>query len=380
MWALVMLGSPPASAQSSGSGPCFGEIEAEGVEQLPGPRLRYGITPRVQAGQVGPVPAEAVPEDRGKTLDALSRLRPSEGPFVVRLNRFFWSDRREGIERFLKLAKRYTRRGYLVELQLRYHPDERQEGKIGRWTDYVRRVVTRFGRNPRVVAIQVTNEVNFAFSADSSDGAYDRARDALVRGVIAAKRRAERRGYDQLEVGFNWFYRTDPGNEQRFWEYLRDEGGRRFVRAVDWIGLDAYPDTFFPPVEVPGEERDGMVNAMSSLRCFAAIPGIPMKVPIHVEENGWPTPPGRSYQRQADFLANAAGAVDDFRGTYNVTDYRWFNLRDGDTSSPMLAQRYGLLESDYDPKPAFDVYRRLIEKRSIGSADRDGGSFSRRAR
>jgi hypothetical protein len=285
---------------------------------------------------------------------------------VVRLNRFFWSKRSEGVERYLRLADRFTSRGYLVELQLRYHPDERQEGHIRRWTRFVRRVVRRFGANERVVAIQVTNEVNLTFSPDSSDGAFDRARGALVRGVIAAAHAVRRQGYGQLEVGFNWFYRTDPANERSFWESIRDRGGQRFVRAVDWIGLDAYPDTFFPPVEPPGEERDGMVNAMSTLRCLARVPGIPRSTPMKVEENGWPTPPGRPYGRQAGFLRNAVDAVHDFRGTYNVTDYRWFNLRDADTDDPRLAQHYGLIESDYDRKPAFGAYERLVEQRSVG--------------
>src|SRR5437764_10153046 len=46
-------------------------------------------------------------------------------------------------------------------------------------------------------------------------------------------------------------------------------------------------------------------------------------------------------------------AASDFRGTYNVSDYRWFNLRDGDTSDPTLGQHYGLMHSDYTEKPAF---------------------------
>ena len=41
--------------------------------------------------------------------------------------------------------------------------------------------------NQAVVAIQVANEVNLTFSPDSSDGAYEGARQALVAGVIAAK-------------------------------------------------------------------------------------------------------------------------------------------------------------------------------------------------
>ena len=360
--------TPTATAQSGGPN-CFGEFEADDVPQRPGPRLRYGIGPRVKAGQVGGAPAPAVPPDRRKTLAALDRLRAERTPFVLRLNRFFWKYGADGIRRFERMARRYAREGYGVELQLRYHPSERQEGNIPAWTDYVRRVVRRFGEIRRVKAIQVTNEVNVEFSPDSSDGAFRRAKAALVRGVIAAHDETREHGYDHLEIGFNWFYRTDPDNERDFWTYLRDRGGGRFVRSVDWIGLDAYPGTFFPPVEPPGEERDGMVNAMSTLRCLARIPDIPRRVPMHVEENGWPTGPGRPPERQAQALRTMVRAVHDFRGTYNVTDYRWFNLRDADSNDPRFTQQYGILRSDYTEKPAFDVYCRLVARLSTRRGD-----------
>ena len=51
----------------------------------------------------------------------------------------------------------------------------------------------------------------------------------------------------ELEIGFNWFYRLDPQTEQEFWTELKEKGGERFVAAVDWVGVDAYPGTFFPP-------------------------------------------------------------------------------------------------------------------------------------
>ena len=356
--AAAATSDEPAPAQSSPG--CIGDTEADGVPRRPGPLLRYGITPGVQAGQIGGVPAKAVPDQPPQTLAALDRLRPERAPFVLRLNRFFFEDGEAGIRRFERLTERYTSRGYPVEYQLRYHPSEEQEGDIGEWVRFVRRVVRTFGPNPKVKAIQVTNEVNLTISEDSSDGAFEGARAALVRGVIAAKETAARRGYDQLEIGFNWFYRTDPANEQSFWEYLRDRGGERFVDAVDWIGLDAYPGTFFPPVEAPGDERDGMVNAMSALRCYAAIPGIPERVPMHVEENGWPTGPGRTPSMQARVAETLVRAVHDFRGTYNVSDYRWFNLRDADSSDPRFTQQYGLIRSDYEKKPAFRVYCDLV--------------------
>ena len=56
------------------------------------------------------------------------------------------------------------------------------------------------------------------------------------------------------------------------------------------------------------------------------------------------------------------GAVDDFRGTYNVTDYRWFDLRDHNSSGPSFQQHYGLLRDDYSPKPAFGAYRELVRR------------------
>jgi hypothetical protein len=354
-------------ARAPTAGPCPGDTSAAGVPQWPGPPLHMGIGPAGRAGAVGP-PVPLVPIDQGKTLDALRRLRPPHAPFVLRLNRFFWSDGREGIHRFLRLSRLYTRQGYRVELQLRYHPRPEQEGDIDAWVRFVRRVVRRFGPNPRVTGLQVTNEVNFyRFAPDASDSAYDRARRALVRGVEAAHRLVHRLGFDQLRVGFNWAYRTDPGREARFWGFLREHGGKRFARSVDWVGLDAYPGTVFPPTEPPVGTgyRDGMVSAISQLReCFMPIARLGRDVPIHVEENGWPTGPGRSEAEQVRAMRQMVGAVHDFRGTYGVTDYRWFDLRDHNSSGPSFQQHYGLLRDDYTAKPAFGVYRKLVRRYS----------------
>ena len=261
--AAVAVAAPSSPAQTPQ--PCLGDPGAAGVEALPGPRVRFGLTPAGEAGALGPA-VPVTPISKSKTLAALARLKAPGKPLVLRLNRFFWSERRAGFREYLRRARGYAHEGYLVELQLRYHPDERQEGDIPRWLRWVRNVVRTFGRSKGVVGIQVANEVNFTISPDSSDGAYEGARAALVRGVIAAKAVARRRGYDHLTIGFNWFYRTDPQSEASFWAYLRDAGGERFRRSVDWVGLDAYPGTFFPPAEYPGGERDGMVAAVSTLR------------------------------------------------------------------------------------------------------------------
>jgi hypothetical protein len=357
---LVCLLAAPAAVSAQ---PCTAEVRADRFETRPGPPLRFGIGPLVQAGQAGGGPAPAVPEQQGRTHAALARLRAPGRPFVLRLNRFFWSDGEAGFRRYLGLARRFARRGYLIELQVRYHPAPSREGELAAWEAHVREVVRRFSRIRAVIALQIANEVNITFSPDSSDGAYRRAPEALVRGVVAAKREVRRKRLGHLKIGFNWFWRLDPATERRFWEALRDHGGPRFARAVDWIGLDAYPGTVFPVTVPPGGERDAMVSALRSLRCYARVPGIPRSTPIKVEENGWPTLlPARGYAEQVQRLRRMVRAVHDYRGSFNVTDYRWFNLRDADSSSAALFQHFGLLESDYDAKPAFAVYGELVRR------------------
>ena len=362
-WLVVALALPLAIPALANARPCTAQLHADAVEPQPGPPLRFGIGPLVQAGQAGGGPAPALPEQARRTHAALDRLRAPGRPFVLRLNRFFWSDGEAGFRRYLALARRFARRGYLIELQVRYHPAPSREGDLSAWEAHVREVVRRFGRIRAVIALQIANEVNITFSPDSSDGAYRRAPEALVRGVVAAKSEVRRRRLGRLKIGFNWFWRLDPATERRFWEALRDHGGSRFARAVDWIGLDAYPGTVFPVAVPAGGERDAIVSALRSLRCFARVPGIPRSTPIKVEENGWPTLlPARGYDEQARRLRRMVRAVHDYRGTFNVTDYRWFNLRDADSTSAALFQHFGLLESDYDAKPAFAVYGALVRE------------------
>jgi hypothetical protein len=110
-----------------------------------------------------------------------------------------------------------------------------------------------------------------------------------------------------------------------------------------------------------------MFNAMSVLRdCYMPIAGLGAAVPIHVEENGWPTGPGRTDARQVVALREMVNAVNRFRGNYGVTAYRWFDLRDHNTSSTNFQHHYGLLRDDYTKKAAFGVFRHLVARLSRG--------------
>jgi hypothetical protein len=361
---VAVAAAAPAHAQV----PCAADFPATAPSPVPGGTpLRFGIYPGGPAGQLGPIPADSKKEDQAKIFEALAKLDPPDGPFAVHLYRAYLDDETDAKEerQHRLLADLYTSRGYGVEIVIRYRRDDDPSG----FAQFVRGVVRRFGANPLVVGFQVTNEVNFTVSADSSDGAYAGSRDALIQGVIAAKDEARSLGYAQVQIGFNWVYRTDPGNERSFWEYLGAAGGEKFVKALDWVGLDAYPGTFVPPRTEPSTTGDFMVHALSTLRkCNMPMAGIPETVPIHVEENGYPTGPDRSYEDQRVAAESMLGAIDAYGRVYNVTDYFWFDLRDADSSSPNFQQQYGVMRDDYTPKPAFDVLRERFARMTVKEA------------
>ena len=89
-------------------------------------------------------------------------------------------------------------------------------------------------------------------------------------------------------------------------------------------------------------------------------------MPIRICENGWPTDEGRSERRQAEVLETIVRVLDEQRAACNITHYTYFNLRDTDSARPDTFYHFGLMRSDYAPKPAFATYRRLIAE--LGAA------------
>ena len=363
----VLSSAAPARAQDACSGPV-----GRGPPPAPGGApLTFGIYPGGLAGQVVGS-ATPRPDDPAAIVRALADLRgDARRPFNVHLYLSFTNaeDQEERVQEALALIERYGRLGYDVEYVLTYRPAGRRgEADVADWVAFVRSMVRRLGAVDGLRSLQVTNEVNNTLSPDASDGAYPGARDALVQGVLAADDETRRTGREDLEIGFNWFYRLDPETERSFWSELGAKGGPAFARAVDWIGLDAYPGTFFPPGGGTSL-RSSMINAMSVLReCYAPMAGIGSSTPMHIIENGWPTGPGRSPAQQAEAMNEMVRAVHEHRATYNVTSYNWFDLRDGDSSDPNFGQQFGIMRDDYTPKPAFALYRGLIEQLGVGPA------------
>jgi hypothetical protein len=361
------------SARAASDPFCTGDYA--GAPARAGAPVRFGVDPGI-AGSAGGVQLPTVPDNPARDLSAALRLRPEGRVLVVRLNRLFWSDGQAGIDRFKRMTARYTRAGFEVELQVRYHPNPSDAGNIAAWVRYVRHVVDSFGANPRVVAMTITNEVNVTTSPNTSDGYYPRAEDALIDGIEAAHREAVRRHYRQLRFGFTYAYRFAPNQDAAFFAYLRTHGASAFTRALGFVGLDFYPGTIYPPAMAPSASyRAAFAQAAGVVRdCLAPMAGIGRRVPIWVTENGVPS--GTTWDAdQALALKDLVRAVHDYSRTFNITDYRWFNLRDSNSSSPATSgptfSTDGLLRSNYTRKPSFAVYRSLIATYGTRSPGRD---------
>lgn len=367
--ALVLVGlallAGPRPAQAAPSDPGCISTDYRGTPASAGAPIRFGDDPEL-AGDAGPAQLPAVPLDDARVLTAVQELRPPGKALVQRLNRLFESDGDAGIARFQATVARFDRAGLDSEIQVRYHPTRAQEGDLAAWTGYVRHVVDVFGPDPHVLALTITNEVNLPVSQNTSDGAYARARDALIQGIVAARDEADRKGFGRLRLGFTYAYRSPQDND--FWSYLGSHGTPAFRQALDWVGLDLYPGSVFPPVVAPGSYGAETVQALGTLRrCLMPMAHLTGSTQIWVTENGYASAPApRSPASQQDALSETVRAVCDHSTTFGVTDYRYFNLRDNNSSGGGLFSADGLLRDDSTPKPSFATYRSLVA--SCGAA------------
>lgn len=220
------------------------------------------------------------------------------------------------------------------------------------WIAFLRSQLRTHGS--KLASLQVTEEANHA--GPGGDGRSPAVRDALVTGVIEAKREAVRLGLD-VKIGCNSTLDFSP--DQEFWTDLGKRGGDEFRESLDYAGLDFFPDVFHP---IPADRLAVVVaGALTGFRTNSlAAAGIPDTTPIHITEHGWGTGPGRPGSRQAEVLDLVINLVAEHSRSLNISVYEHFALRDADSSHPDPLFQLGLVRSDYTPKPAFDTFRRLI--------------------
>jgi hypothetical protein len=319
------------------------------------PGLTFGIYPGGATGvDTGGGMIIGPPDDPARIRAALEQLQGGDRPFIVR-----------GYEHFIGAGgplnatpadpEQYIGEGRGLDLGLCFRDPA---GDLDGWLDYIRTTVRE--RGSRLATLQITEEPNNPNPAAGGDGAFPNVLQALVQGVIAAKDEAQRRGY-AIQVGFNATPSFNPA--EGFWPSLAALVTPAFLDALDYVGLDFFPDVF-RPLAPDGEPGDLCSSVAAVLRGYRevnlAIGGIPPAVPIHIGENGWPTGANWPEARQAAVLEMVVRTIYEHRAACNTTHYTYFDLRDADSANPDRFHHFGQLRDDYTPKPAFATYRRLI--------------------
>jgi hypothetical protein len=246
---------------------------------------------------------------------------------------------------------RYLQRGRKLDLVLQFREPS---GELEGWLEFVREAVRTGG--PNLASVQICEEPNADLPV--VDGSIPNVLNALVEGVVAAKQEARALGR-RVAVGFNVVPTFNPADT--FWSKLGALADDRFRQSLDYVGLDFFPDVFRP---IAAEQLAEAVTAVLTAfrRTDLQRAGIPDSVAIRICENGWPTGPGRSEQRQVAVLETVVRTVAALSADLNIDGYSFFALRDADSTAEGLFHRFGLLRDDYAPKAAFETYRRLINE------------------
>ncbi|MFC5667523.1 hypothetical protein ACFP3U_31705 [Kitasatospora misakiensis] len=312
----------------------------------------FGIYPGGLIGDESRVIAPVSPDDPVRITAALRELQGAAPALLVRAYRSYPAG--PATPPTPAEPERYTGEGRRLDLVLQFRAPG---GRLDGWTDFVRHTVRTEGE--RIGTLQICEEPNV--DSPMLDGSVPNVLRALVEGVVAAKEEALALGLD-LAVGFNAAFSPDPA--EPFWSELGALADERFHRALDYVGLDFFPDVFRP---LPGGQLGAAVTAVLTAFRREAVTraGIGPAVPVRICEHGWPTGPDRPERRQAEVVAEVVRTVAGLADELNLTGYGHFGLRDADSADPGLFHRFGLLRDDYTPKPAFAVYGRLVEELTV---------------
>jgi hypothetical protein len=315
------------------------------------PALEFGVFPLGIAGAPGRV-ASGRRDDREAIDRALSELSGDGPPLMPRMY-VNWLGRWWNRAALAQVKRVAQAPGPAHDLVLCYRDSS---GNVEAWARFVARVVRDYGC--QLAAVQVTGEANLTAIPDAADGAFPRAAEALVRGVLSAAQ-AKRAAGATAAIGFAAAVEASPDGNG-FWSQVRNLGGTDFAAAVDYAGIDIYPDVFGPRME-PGRLPGAVTWILRTFReQTLPIIGVPAGIPVRICENGWPTGPGRPESTQALVLETILRTVHGLRAELNLTHWELFTLRDANSSTDSLFHRFGVLRDDYSAKPAFGMLRDLI--------------------
>jgi hypothetical protein len=296
--------------------------------------------------------ATGKPDSPEQVNRALDRLQSGRHLLVRTFLRFTGTEADAALGDMPGLSElaRYTWSGRKLDLVL---SNWDRTGNMSRWTSFIERVVGRYGEY--VGNLQICEEPNlFEYPGD---GRFCYSVEAVVAGVRASREALSRRNL-HANVGFNAV--PSAVVNDAFWRGLSKHLNASFLNALDYVGINLYPDVVEPLVGEMGHEVEKALTEFRKVSLAKA--GVPEIIPLHISENGWPTGPRRFYTRQADMLERVVRKVHELRNTLNITQFGLFSLRDADTANPNVSHQFGIMRDDYEPKPAFETYRQLIQE------------------
>lgn len=301
------------------------------------------------------------PDDPGKIKTALTDLAGNQ-PFLVR-GYLQYVGKGTGIHLTPVGIRSYCHNNLQLDLALCYRT---HDNDMDDWRQFIRQTIAEFA--DILVKIQITEEPNNPDITSGGDGGFLNVKQAIIEGVLAAKEEIERLGLS-IQVGFNAVISFNP--QDSFWSDVKALSTPEFTSALDYIGLDFYPGVFRPLP--PGVDMGQAVNAV--LHHYRhqnlAEGGIPAHLPLHITENGWPTNASRTEEQQAEAVTTILDMIYTLRKELHITHYEFFDLRDADTTGQFEGGgletsgngfQFGLMRDDYTPKPAYFVFKNLIEK------------------
>jgi hypothetical protein len=325
-------------------------LKNEQAEKRKLDRLVFGIYPGGNAGTISNPPSSLLDKPES-ILKALNLLQPADVPFLIR-GYIQYNGSGNSLNPTPLNMTRYVTGKRKLDLVLCYRTEK---GDIDDWTDFIRATLEEYG--PYLEKIQLTEEPNNPQVENGGDGSFPNIHTAIIAGVITAKDEIKKKGLT-IKTGFNATPSFDP--DDTFWNKLGQLNQPAFIDALDYVGLDFFPDVFRPLPPTLGLQ-EAVRGVLTHFRNVNLAHGkIPAEIPIHITENGWPTDRLRTEARQAQVMQEIIYTINEKKEKLNITHYEFFDLRDADSSKSEF--QFGLLHDDYTPKPAFDVYCRLIRE------------------
>lgn len=293
------------------------------------------------------------PDVPQQTMQALLDLHRNEIPFLVRGYIIYAGSGKTQNVTPVNMEQ-YVTENCKLDIAICYRPEVYDKAD---WIHYIHSIIHRYQND--LVKIQITEEPNNPDAAAGGDGSSPNIKQAIIDGVIAAKKAIIKLGLD-IQVGFNAVISFNPNDT--FFNDLTALSNSDFINALDYVGLDFYPGVFRPlPPEL--SLKDAVVAVLTHFRNNnLAAAQVPEHLPMHITENGFPTNETRAETEQAKAVEEIITTIYKKRQELNITHYAFFDLRDADNL--LLGYNFGLLHDDYSPKPAFEVFRDLIQKYS----------------